>query len=435
MGTLWAIANKDLRQLWRDKASFFWVLGFPLIMALFFGSIFSGATSGSGSGRMTVLVVDDDRSPFTEALTKELDANSALRVTDTLVIEEARDRVRTGAAVAFVRLPRGLGASYGFDRSDSMAIEIAIDPARRTEAAFLRGMLTQAFFATVQTTFTGPKGSRLIDETRASIADDTTIQTRDREALLGLLGGVEALMGAMTQLGEGTEATDTAAAAGQQQFFEGPPIRSVAVTRELSAPRSSWEFTFPQALLWALIGVTAAFAVGLASERTRGTLMRLRLAPIRRSHILLGKGLAAFVAGLVSTAILILFGILVFGISVADPFKLALALVAAAACFCGLMMLIAVLGRTEQAVGGAGWIILLIMSMTGGAMIPLFVMPSWMQTISHVSAVKWAILAVEGAIWRNFSYAEMAFPVAVLLGIGLVGFAVGSFILTRRDLA
>jgi ABC-2 type transport system permease protein len=58
-------------------------------------------------------------------------------------------------------------------------------------------------------------------------------------------------------------------------------------------------------------------------------------------------------------------------------------------------------------------------------MIPLFVMPSWMQTVSNASPVKWGILALEGATWRGFSASEMALPVGVLLGVGVAGFALG----------
>ena len=67
------------------------------------------------------------------------------------------------------------------------------------------------------------------------------------------------------------------------------------------------------------------------------------------------------------------------------------------------MMLISTLGRTEQSASGAGWAILLVMAMLGGGMVPLFVMPAWMATASNVSPVKWAILALEGALWRGFT--------------------------------
>ncbi len=49
--------------------------------------------------------------------------------------------------------------------------------------------------------------------------------------------------------------------------------------------------------------------------------------------------------------------------------------------FVGFMMLVASLGKTEQTAAGAGWAILMPLSMLGGAMVPLFVMPQWMQTV------------------------------------------------------
>ena len=87
--------------------------------------------------------------------------------------------------------------------------------------------------------------------------------------------------------------------------------------------------------------------------------------------------------------------------------------------------LISVLGKTEQSAGGIGWAFLLIMSMTAGGMIPLMVMPPWMQTVSNISPVKWLILGMEGAIWRQFSISEMALPCGILLGVGVLFFALG----------
>jgi len=58
--------------------------------------------------------------------------------------------------------------------------------------------------------------------------------------------------------------------------------------------------------------------------------------------------------------------------------------------------------------------------------VPLFVMPRWMLTVSGVSPAKWAILALEGSLWRGFSPAEMALPLGLLLGIGAAGLVVGT---------
>ncbi len=66
-------------------------------------------------------------------------------------------------------------------------------------------------------------------------------------------------------------------------------------------------------------------------------------------------------------------------------------------------------------------------------MMPLAFLPSFMQTVSHFSPVKWGILALEGAIWRGFSLTEMVLPCGILLGMGIICFGLGVTILTRKD--
>jgi ABC-2 type transport system permease protein len=76
----------------------------------------------------------------------------------------------------------------------------------------------------------------------------------------------------------------------------------------------------------------------------------------------------------------------------------------------------------------------MLMAMFGGGMIPLAFMPSWMQILSHGSPVKWAIFAMEGAIWRDFTPAEMLLPCAVLLALALAFFTLGVLLLRRASL-
>jgi ABC-2 type transport system permease protein len=97
------------------------------------------------------------------------------------------------------------------------------------------------------------------------------------------------------------------------------------------------------------------------------------------------------------------------------------------------MMLIASVGRSPQSVAGAGWAVMLVMSMTGGGMVPLAFMPEWMQSFSNVSLVKWAITGVEGAVWRGFTWAEMAVPLAILVGAGALALAIGARALGRSE--
>jgi len=64
-------------------------------------------------------------------------------------------------------------------------------------------------------------------------------------------------------------------------------------------------------------------------------------------------------------------------------------------------------------------------AMIGGGMIPLIAMPSWLVSVSAASPFKWAILAIEGAMWRGFGPGDMVLPCGVLVGVGAGFFALG----------
>ncbi len=93
-------------------------------------------------------------------------------------------------------------------------------------------------------------------------------------------------------------------------------------------------------------------------------------------------------------------------------------------------MSLSVLGRTEQAVSGAGWSSLIVLAMIGGAMVPPSVMPDWLLQLSNLSPVKWGIWALEGATWRALSWSELLQPLSMLSAFGLASFAAGVSVMT-----
>ena len=181
------------------------------------------------------------------------------------------------------------------------------------------------------------------------------------------------------------------------------------------------------------MGCAAGFGVSLVSERTGGTMTRLRVAPIGRWHIVLGKALACLITTLAVSTVLLLLAWLAFGVRPVSPGMLALAVLALALCFVGVMMLLAVIGKTEAAASGIGWACLLTLAMIGGGAIPLAFMPPWLREIGHVSPVKWGILAIEGGLWRGLTFVEMLLPLGVLLGIGMATFTIGAVVFARRE--
>jgi ABC-2 type transport system permease protein len=250
----------------------------------------------------------------------------------------------------------------------------------------------------------------------------------------GFLGSLETFLGSVKQFAEEQEANEGAPqpADGDGEEEAGPAMELLSVDREsvqreseTSGLENAYQVTFPQGVMWGIIGCTAAFGISLVTERVRGSLLRLRMSSLSPAQILGGKALACFVTTLSVAIGLFVLGAVVFGVRPASYGLLALAIVCTCLCFVGIMMLLSVLGKTEQAAGGIGWAVLMILAMFGGAMVPLFIMPGWMKMLSRFSPMYWAILSMEGAVWRGFGLGEMLLPCGVLLGCGAVCFVAG----------
>jgi ABC-2 type transport system permease protein len=196
--------------------------------------------------------------------------------------------------------------------------------------------------------------------------------------------------------------------------------------RQRTGPRNGYDVTFPQAMLWAVFGCVMAFGTTFVSERVRGTLVRLQVAPVSRAQVLAGKSLAALIAiFLVETALLLL-GVGAFGVRPSSWPLLLLAILCTAAAFVGVILLLASTAKTEHGIGGMGPAVMMPMFLIGGAMIPLMMMPPWMLRVSQASPVRWAIVGLEGAIWRDFTLAEMLPSCGVLLAVAAVTFTIGA---------
>ncbi len=424
------LALKDLKLLTRDKFGMFWVLVFPLVYGLFFGAIFGGFGGDGGTGAMTIAVIDEDQSSISQSFVDRLSDSQALSVRLDLSIDEAANQVRRGEIIASVQVRAGFGDDLGFvfggGGEGEAPLVVRVDPARSAESGYLQGLITEAMFMSMRERFLDQDWSRSqVREQIEAIRAAEDINPVQKAILLGFMNSLESFLGDFDAelYGEGLD------------LDPGSAIEFVDEARQAEGaqPRRSFEITFPQAILWGVLGCTSGFAIGIVKERREGTFLRLRVSPLTRAHILAGKGLACFLAVAGVIVLLLLVGALALGVRLGDGRKLVLAVVCVGICFVGIMMLLSVLGRTEEGVAGAGWGAFIIMAMLGGGMIPLFLMRGWMETLSHISPVRWGIYALEGATWRQFSYAEMAQPCILLVVVGAACYALGVWIFSRTD--
>ncbi len=432
-----AIALKDIRLLLRDKAGLFFTFIFPILIGVFFGTIFAGG--GDGPKKIAVAVVDLDNSPGSRELLEDLKASPAFDPLTVPTRDEAINLVRRGKRAALVVIPKGYAESAGnLFTGQTAQLELGTDPSRGAEGGMIRGLLMELAFKRFGDTFADPKKMRDMAGTARLQAKLMQAITPDsKRDLDDFYGNLDTALASAEKLAANDDNTPEAKAAAQRANpaarFGPMNIKDIEIQpAERFGPKNAYSVTFAQAIMWGVVGCCSGFAISLLTERNSGTLVRLRLSPLGWGRVLMGKALACFVTTMLVGALLITFAVLVFRVRPVSWPMLTLGMTCVGACFVGIMMLLSVIGRKTGS-GQVGWSIMLVLTMVGGGSIPLFVMPAWLQTASGISPVKWGILAIEGGLWRGSTLTEMALPCAVLLAIGTITFTLGTTLFSRDE--
>lgn len=427
MRAIAAIARKDLRLLFRDKGDVFFTFVFPVVIAVLFGFVFGGG--GGGGGKIELAVVRESDSALARGLADDLASDVSFETAAYATRELAADAVRAGKVTAAVILPKSLDAGLeGLFSGQGIAIDAVVDPSRRAEAGLIQGKLNELAFRQFPKLFANSaEMSRAFSAARASIAEARGMSPTQKLLGAGMITAAESFtssMGDPEKSGEGADATNGNTNA-DSSFT---PIRVTVeeLAPRAGRPRASFDVTFPQGIVWGLAGCFGAFAASLVTERARGTLDRLRLAPITAFHLISGKAIACLVAGLLVQALVFAVALTFFGSQIAQPAMLIVACFASSFAFAGLAMALAAFCRTEAEANGAGRGAILILALIGGGTIPLFFMPPFLRTLSYGSPFRWAVAAIEGPFWRDTPVAEQLTPLAVLMAIGFLGWIVGA---------
>lgn len=173
-------------------------------------------------------------------------------------------------------------------------------------------------------------------------------------------------------------------------------------------------------------------AQSIFNEKRQGSFRRLLAAPLSKAALLTGKLLLNLALTLAQIVVILLTGLFlipIFGLPPldlsADPLGLALASLAIALCSTSLGILIAAIAHSEGQVGSLSSGLLWVAGFLGGSMIPSFLFPDFLQTISKVLPHYWANQAYFGLILRSQTLAQVWPDVLILLGFTLVFFIIG----------
>ncbi len=173
-----------------------------------------------------------------------------------------------------------------------------------------------------------------------------------------------------------------------------------------------------------LLVMFSVFAIAIAGnsimiERTWRTWDRLRVSQASSTELLVGKILPIFVLMVAQQSILLVYGCLVIGLPFpAEPLLVAVAIAIWAFALLSMAALLASVVRSQGDLSMICDVGALTLSSVGGALVPLSLMPEWLQFLAQVSPGYWALFLLQAAVGGDVG--GMVVPAAVLLVLGLV---------------
>jgi ABC-type multidrug transport system permease subunit len=178
----------------------------------------------------------------------------------------------------------------------------------------------------------------------------------------------------------------------------------------------------------------AAIGGGLLDEKEAGTLKRLLIAPVKSLHILLAKMGTAMIVSILQLTAMFVFAWLAFGLPIfMDVFSLMLLILCISFAVSSFGVFLVSTVKTRQQLQGMSTIIIILMSAIGGSMIPISMMPAFMQNIAVISVNYWGIEGFFDIFWRQLPLLEILPKMVILLTIGL-GMTLVSTVLFKKNI-
>ena len=354
-----ALVRKDIAIFLRDRRALVVSVLTPIVVAAFFGFLFGGTGSGGNPvSRMKVGIADLDRSALTQAVLESLRQDASLEIQE-LPEDQAQALVQSGKLRAAIVFPAGFesaatGALVGSGNLPD--VKLLYDPSQSMIRPMVAGLLSQH-----------------------------VMQRLSRPNFIGNAKPIP---------------------------FN---IDNVAVT---TGPRyNSYAHAFAGMSIQFILFMGIDAGITLLMMRKEGMWRRLRAAPLSRAVLLGSRVTATALIAIMILAVVYLVARVVFDVRIAGSvpgFVMVACAFALLAATTGLM--IASLGRSVGATRGVAMFSVLILVMLGGAWVPSFIFPEWLQHLTEFVPTRWAVDGLDEMTWRGLPLQSAFLPTAILLG-------------------
>jgi ABC-2 type transport system permease protein len=418
-----ALIRKDIRLFFTDRRAV--IMGFiaPIAIASFFGFIFGNGGGSGDNSPIAVLYVDQDASTISNAILADLQKQKPLSVKASTA-DAAREAVRKGSATVAIVVPKNFGTEAGrafFGPDKKPEIAVLYDPSHTAEQSMVQGVLTGSVMQVVsREMFGGGTGQTLVKQSLSDLEKNPNMAAGDKATLRNLLQSVE----------EWNSRAGAGGAPLQAGITMPYNVHPEAVTARSGTLYNGYAHSFAGMSVQFILFMGVEVGIGMLLQRERGLWKRLRAAPLSRGLLLGSRAMSATITSMMILMVVFGFARAVFHVriegSVVGFFGICIAFSLMTASF-GL--LIAGLGKTAEATRGLAILVTLMMVMLGGAWVPAFLFPKWLQTLTMFIPTRWAMDGLDGMTWRGLGLSSALQPIGFLLlsSVVFTGLAISRF--------
>jgi len=400
-----AILAKEAKILIRDRQALALLFAMPaffiLVMSYALEGVFEG---GSKTLPFEVVVVNRDSGRLSQEVIADLKGVEGFFLLDAvngvpLTQERTEELVRQGQYPLALLIPEGFSErtlSLTEDPHQKAAVTFIYDPA--TNVRLLSG---------IKGTMEG------IILRRVLLA---TLPARLKKGWAAEMGPFPAFAG--PDLKKMERQIDELLAKAGKGAENGPEVAFLSRSPKGHAPGrfpSATEQNVPAYTIFGVFFIVLTLASSFIQEKKEGTFQRILSAPLSKSTLLIGKLLPYYLVNLIQIVLMFAVGIALFDMKLGDPAALIVVSLALALAANGLGLLVASLGKTEAQVNGLSVFLAILLSALGGMLVPAYIMPGAMKTISLFTPHAWALAGYQDVIVRGLGVHQVLPEVGILL--------------------
>ncbi|MCF1421068.1 ABC transporter permease [Mangrovimonas futianensis] len=408
MRKLWASAYKEFLLLTRDIGGIAILFIMPLVLIVTITLIQDSSFKTIENIDIPILVVDNDQGDVSKTILDGLKESDAFEIHSKTSEDEAKDLVFKGKYQMAIVIPKEL----------SEELQAQVDQN-------VEGIMAK-FSMDSDSTDTTPKKQIAIKEVRLYFdpATQITFKTSVKNGIDKMISKIE---------------TESIYKAFQEQISDDPEevifdTKSLISFKEVLPEKdekemipNSVQHNVPAWSLFAIFFIIVPLSINLVKEKNQGTFVRLRTNPVSYATVLGGKTLVYLLVCLIQFMLMLMIGVFLFpkiGLPTLDvsgrlPLLFVVALFAGLGAI-GLGLLLGTIAKTQEQSAPFGATFVVILAALGGVWVPVFVMPKFMQTLSHISPMNWGLNAFYDVFLRNASFLDILPEIFTLLIFFLV---------------